>query len=91
MLANYGYEDGSGAYYIKLDTASCAECTEKTCLTGCPAGLFQIELDDFDDEVVTIPAALRNTLAGACAACKGGTDRPACLALCPHGAISHTW
>ena len=25
MLANYGYEDASGNYYIRIDTSICAE------------------------------------------------------------------
>ena len=50
MLANYGYEDGSGHYYIKIDTSKCAECTDKACIPACPEKLFVTELDDFDDE-----------------------------------------
>ena len=54
MIANYGYEDGSGHYYIKIDTSKCAECSDKGCISTCPEKLFATELDDFDDEVVLI-------------------------------------
>lgn len=91
MLANYGYEDGTGSYYIRIDTGYCAICADKPCLTQCPAHLFQIELDDFDEEVVTIPEASRNTIATVCAVCKQGGQLIPCKASCPHGAISHTW
>ncbi len=91
MLANYGYEDGSGAYYIRIDTGACASCETKPCLTLCPAGLFQTELDDFDEEVITIPEAYRNTIATACASCKKADGQPPCEDGCPHKAISHTW
>ena len=50
MLSNYGYEDGSGNYYITIDTDKCSECGEKPCLQACPEGIFQTELDDYDDE-----------------------------------------
>ena len=36
MLSNYGYEDGSGNYYITIDTDKCSECGEKPCLQACP-------------------------------------------------------
>ena len=56
MLANYGYGKGRLRHLLHpINTACCAACEEKRCLTVCPAHLFTAELDDFDDEVVTIP------------------------------------
>jgi ferredoxin len=97
MLSNYGYEDGSGNYYITIDTDKCSECGEKPCLQACPEGIFQTELDDYDDEVVIVREEARNRLRQTCAACKS-RDRMAsgdyvlpCLKACPEGALKHTW
>lgn len=91
MIANYGYEDGSGHYYIKVDTAKCAECEEKACITKCPEGLFITELDDFDDEVVVIRENARNTLQTNCADCKSEGKTELCLTACTAEAIGFSW
>ncbi|MEG0777761.1 MAG: ferredoxin [Oscillospiraceae bacterium] len=91
MLANYGYEDGSGHYYIKIDTSKCAECKDKACISVCPEKLFAVELDDFDDEVVLIREAVRNTLQTDCARCKAGDATELCRSACTAGAISFSW
>ena len=49
MLSNYGYEDGSGSYYITIDTDKCCECEDKPCLDACPHEILQMELDDYDE------------------------------------------
>lgn len=90
MIANYGYEDGSGHYYIKIDTAKCAECSNKGCITSCPEELFVTELDDFDDEVVLIRDDARNTLQTSCASCKAG-GHELCVKACEAGAIGFSW
>lgn len=90
MLANYGYEDGSGHYYIKIDTDKCAECSDKSCITACPEKLFATELNDFDDEVVLIREAVRHTLGTDCANCKASKPEP-CLKACAAGAITLSW
>lgn len=91
MIANYGYEDGSGHYYIKIDTSKCAECEGKACITACPEKLFATELDDFDDEVVLIREDVRHTLATNCASCKGQGNTEPCIKACPAGAITLSW
>ena len=91
MIANYGYEDGSGHYYIKIDTSKCAECSGKDCIGACPEKLFVTELDDFDDEVVLIRENARNTLQTSCAQCKAGSDKEICAAACTANAIGFSW
>lgn len=91
MIANYGYEDGSGHYYIKIDTAKCAECSDKACITACPAKLFVTELDDFDDEVIIICENARNTLQTDCANCKSDGNQELCKIACPADAIGFSW
>jgi ferredoxin len=91
MIANYGYEDGSGHYYIKIDTSKCAECSKKGCITSCPEALFATEMDDFDDEVVLIRDNARNTLQTSCARCKAGGEKELCIKACEAGAIGFSW
>ena len=94
MIANYGYKDGSGEYYISLDTDKCIECpVGRACLTACPKQMFENMTDDYDDEVVAVKAPFRRTLAYDCADCKpaaGYTSLP-CSTACTPGAIKHSW
>lgn len=93
MKANYGYMDGSGEFYITIDTDKCIECSHHGCVTACPHELFEIEVDDYDDEVATIKADLRKKIKYECGPCKPTTDRPPlpCVEACTPGAISHSW
>ncbi len=94
MIANYGYDDGSGNYYITIDTDGCAECEDKGCIKACPAGIFEIELNDWDDEVAVINEDARNQLKQICSECKPITDRPEmlpCEKACKLQAIAHSW
>lgn len=94
MLANYGYTDASGEYYITINTDVCVDCAEKKCVQLCPAQLFAVEVDDYDDEVAVIKESLRNTLKAQCAACKPLEGRPdvlPCQSGCPGQAVTHSW
>ena len=93
MIANYGYMDGSGEYYISIDTDKCVECESRACVTACPKEMFAIEPDDYDDEVALIKEPFRHKIKYECAPCKPVSDRPPlpCIAACPLGAIAHSW
>lgn len=91
MIANYGCEDGSGTYYIRIDTHKCATCRSHICVEACPEKVFQLELDDFDDEVIAVRAGVRNKLRSMCVLCKQIPGGEACLASCTEGAITFTW
>ncbi|MDO8438646.1 MAG: hypothetical protein Q7S67_00195 [Telluria sp.] len=94
MIANYGYKDGSGEYYISIDTDKCITCEAgRACLTGCPKGMFENMTDDYDDEVVQVKQQFRRTLAYDCAGCKpsGGHTSLPCTTACTPGAIKHSW
>ena len=47
MIANYGYEDASGNYYIRINTDICEDCADYACITACPEKILCIEEDDF--------------------------------------------
>lgn len=94
MIANYGYEDGSGTYYISINTDKCALCKEKRCLSECPAEIFALELDDWEEETVAVKTNKRNYLRDSCMDCKSNPDRAQllpCQAACSLEAILHSW
>lgn len=96
MLANYGYSDGSGNYFITVDTKKCNGCGD--CVSACPAGVFQVLYEDPNDPVNDKPLAMikldkKNKIKYECGPCKPSTARPPlpCVAACKTGAISHSW
>ncbi len=93
MIANYGYRDGSGEYYLTIDTGRCVACAGRWCVEACPESLFLIELDDYDDEVATVVSSARRQLKERCAGCKParGYQTLPCTTACRPGAISHSW
>ena len=71
MIANYGYEDGSGFYYITIDGNKCALCKDHSCMSVCPAKVYGLITDDYDDLVAVVAQEARRRLRELCAACKG--------------------
>jgi len=93
VKANYGYMDGSGEFYITIDTDCCIDCPEHPCVAACPVGMFEIMIDDYDDEVAAIKEANRKKIKYDCGPCKPVTGRPPlpCVEACAPGGISHSW
>ena len=93
MIANYGYTDGSGEYYISIDTDGCIECENRPCVGACPKGIYEIIEDDYDDMVATVKEEHRKSLKYVCADCKPASDKPPlpCIEACPNDSIKHTW
>ncbi len=91
MLANYGYTDGSGTFYITLDTDKCNGCGD--CVEACPQHMFVVEPDDYDDEKALIKESVRKDVKYLCAPCKplSGPRELPCQAACTPGAIEHSW
>ena len=96
MIANYGYKDGSGSYFISIDTDKCDGCN--ACVEACPAGVLEV-MDDpndplSDNQVAIVTEAERKKLKYTCAPCKPvGNNRPTepCIVACPKRAITHSW
>lgn len=91
MLANYGYTDGSGSYYITIDTDVCDGCGE--CVKACPAHIFEVAEDDYGDNKAQVAEKSRHSIKYLCAACKptSGWKSLPCLDACKPGAIKHGW
>ena len=97
MIANYGYEDGTGFYYITIDGHICATCTGHGCVPACPQGVYAIEMDDYDDYAAVVVESARRRLRELCSECKGRgaakgpSSEPPCTSACPGGALKHSW
>jgi ferredoxin len=94
VIANYGYEDGSGDFFIALDTDKCNGCG--ACVRACPCRVLEVGEDPNDplreEPVAFVRSAKRKKIKYACAPCKPN-DRPPlpCQAACEAGAIDHSW
>ena len=93
MIANYGYADAEGEFYITIDTSKCAECVERPCLPVCPASLYVEEEDPYGEQVIAVADEARRQLKYLCAPCKphGTGDQIPCILACPYKALSHSW
>jgi len=91
MIAHYGYKDGSGDYFITIDTDKCNGCEK--CVVACPQGVLEMIYDDYDDYVAAVGEAHRKKIKYSCAPCKPTRGERAlpCILACEPGAISHSW
>ncbi len=46
MIANFGYKDGSGDFFISIDTDKCDGCGD--CVPVCPEHVFEVTENEFD-------------------------------------------
>jgi len=95
MIANYGYKDGSGEYFIAVDTDVCDGCG--ACADACPHGVMGVGPDENDPlsdlTVAFVTEAERKKIKYTCAPCKPMAGRPPlpCVAACPRDALAHSW
>ena len=91
MLANYGYIDGTGEYYIIVDTDKCDGCGR--CADVCPVDLFQIITDDYGKEVIEVRPELVGKVGYLCPGKNvcSKTSEATCHSVCEQKALSHTW
>jgi ferredoxin len=95
MIANYGYKDGSGEYFISIDTEKCDGCGD--CAKACPYGVLETKEDPNDpfreEPVAVVTEAERKKLKYTCGPCKPVTNPPPlpCVAACKPGALTHSW
>jgi len=95
MKANYGYKDGSGEFYITVDTDKCDGCG--ACVPVCPSAVFEVRENEFDpladDEMAAVTEDQRKKLAFSCSQCKSkGYQTLPCITACGEkNAITHSW
>ena len=86
MLANYGYADASGEYYITINTDKCNGCG--ACEQVCPKNIFEMFQDDYDDTVPMVREDVCRKLGHECEAEICGYK---CQEACEENAITHSW
>ena len=95
MLANYGYKDGSGDFFITIDTDKCNGCGD--CVKVCPAKVLELGTDESDPfreiPVVAVSEEHRKKIKYSCAPCKTTSGKVVlpCVKSCQLCAISHSW
>jgi predicted CoA-substrate-specific enzyme activase len=91
MKIQYGYSDGTGEYFITVDTSLCSGCGE--CVEVCPAFLFALETNDAGNDKAVIKEEHRKKIASLCPgadACRESNGKN-CQSVCQPQAISHSW
>jgi len=94
MQALYGFQDGSGDWFISIDTDKCTGCG--ACVTVCPAQALEVGEDEYDPlsevHVARVRNAERKKIRYTCAPCRPGYgENPTpCVAACEPGAIAHS-
>ena len=91
MRANYGYKDGSGEFFITIDSNLCTSCAD--CITVCPTRVLEMITDDYDDVVAAVTEEHRRKIKYSCAECKPIDQQSPlpCVKACEPGAIEHSW
>ena len=91
MIVHYGYEDGSGKYYVSIDAETCNACG--VCIEKCPQKILAFEevLIDLDfKQAAVVKETERKKIKYTCGPCHEGKDIP-CVRACDKGAIVATW
>jgi Fe-S-cluster-containing hydrogenase component 2 len=92
MIMHYGYSDGSGDYYITLDTDKCNGCG--LCVQQCPQKTLHLEevfIDLEDKTVASVKEEHRKKIKYTCASCKPETEKTICQLACKTQALKCAW
>lgn len=92
MIIHYGYTDGSGEYYIVVDTDKCNGCGK--CMQQCPQHALEMVTEFVDLEDKTVPAVTegnRKKIRYTCAQCEPQHNKTPCVLACENKAISCIW
>ena len=92
MITHYGYIDGSGEYYIVVDSDKCSGCGK--CVEGCPqkALVLVTEFIDLEDKTVAaVSEEHRKKISYTCATCKPESNQTPCVLACESKALKCVW
>jgi Fe-S-cluster-containing hydrogenase component 2 len=92
MIMHYGYIDGSGEYYIIIDSDKCNGCG--TCIEHCPKGALHkiTEFIDLEDKTIAaVKEEHRKKISYTCAECKPNENKTPCVSSCSQRAICCVW
>jgi benzoyl-CoA reductase subunit A len=87
----YGYADGTGDYFITVDTELCDGC--RKCIEACPAGIFAMDTDAKGSLKATVKEEVRKKISFVCLgfdACRRANETN-CHSVCSKNAINHSW
>jgi Fe-S-cluster-containing hydrogenase component 2 len=92
VIVHYGYVDGSGEYFIVIDSGKCNGCNE--CVQNCPQKALELIMEFIDLEDKTVAAVTeqhRKKIRYTCAECKPAENKTPCVLACSKRAISCVW
>jgi ferredoxin len=84
LITYYGYADGSGEYFVAIDSDKCNGCGK--CVTICPKDALQLEtmFIDLEDKVVaSVKEEHRNKIRYTCSECRPEKNLAPCAVICP--------
>jgi len=86
----YGYSDGTGEYFITVDTAKCDACG--LCVDACPEHILTMAQEDGRGPYAAVRVELRKKLSYLCSGIKACSAKGKnCRDVCPKKAIKHSW
>jgi Fe-S-cluster-containing hydrogenase component 2 len=92
MITHYGYIDGSGEYYIVIDSDKCNGCGK--CAKACPQTALELitEFIDLEDKTVAaVKEEHRKKIRYTCGTCKPEQNQTPCVLACGSKAIKCIW
>jgi Fe-S-cluster-containing hydrogenase component 2 len=92
LITHFGYCDGSGEFYVIVDSDRCSGCGK--CVVVCPEKALQLETEfiDLEDKtVVAISEEHRKKIKYTCGGCKPETNQTPCVLSCDAKAIRCVW
>jgi ferredoxin len=92
VITYYGYQDGSGEYYIVIDAEKCNSCGE--CAENCPQDVLKMEtifIDLEDKLVAAVTEEHRKKIRYTCSPCQPEIGIVPCVKACNQKAIKYIW
>jgi Fe-S-cluster-containing hydrogenase component 2 len=88
LITYYGYCDGSGEFYVIVDSNKCRGCGK--CVASCPEKALELQTEFIDLEDKTVAAVKeehRKKIKYTCDACKPEKNETPCVLACDGKAL----